>query len=96
MLNLELWTLPPPTTRSRRPNEPTFSKLESVYPKDGVAIATKKYQDIHNKLLQYIPPVQHKQYMVKHATKRKNLYKYSKQVPTELDGFVVDLLVRLV
>ena len=68
----------PPTTRSRRPNETAFSKLESVYPKDGVAIATKKYQDIHDKLLQYIPPVHHKEYMVKHATKRKNLYKYSK------------------
>ena len=66
----------PKSTRSRRPKEPIFSELQPVYPKEGVAIATKKYEDIHGKLMQYIPPVHHQEYHIKHAIKRANEYKF--------------------
>ena len=75
----------PKCTRSLRPKGPIFCELQPVYPKEGVLIATKKYEDIHDKLMQYIPPVHHQEYHIKHATKRANEYKFGIGPARELE-----------
>ena len=47
----------PKCTRYRRPKGSIFCELQPVYPKEGILIATKKYEDIHDKLMQYNPLV---------------------------------------
>ena len=67
--------LGPQSSRSRRPSQPLFDNLESLYPATGVPISSAKYNDIQD-LLKYVPPIHHNDYKnLKHSSKRKNTFK---------------------